>query len=271
MGGACDRWGPRAAAATTQLLTAAATFGEAAAQPACWVDCSEACCKGSPALLGKARGKALAARRESAAAPASRSLPGMAAVANPAGFIAARLFIGSSLGSFVACQFWCSVMFNGRQGGWGHWHAEGRATGWPPEPDLHARPQCDVPAAAAAAALQLSLASGCSAPMVAPASKTRCQRSAGGVCWLLPAQDACRTAPMHPPTPGTLFPPSWPAPQNCGHRKCAGRWLGQRRGGHGAAVDAAAAAGESAGLQTFKGGAPAAPGCGVGAHAGQPP
>lgn len=38
----------------------------------------------------------------------------MAAVENSAGYLAARLFIGFSLASFVACQFWCSVMFSPR-------------------------------------------------------------------------------------------------------------------------------------------------------------
>jgi hypothetical protein len=45
-------------------------------------------------------------------------MAGMAAVANAGGYLAARLFIGFSLASFVACQFWCSVLFNPRCGGW---------------------------------------------------------------------------------------------------------------------------------------------------------
>ena len=39
-------------------------------------------------------------------------------MANAGGYLAARLFIGFSLASFVACQFWCSVLFNPRCGGW---------------------------------------------------------------------------------------------------------------------------------------------------------
>lgn len=45
----------------------------------------------------------------------------MAAVEDAAGFLAARLFIGFSMAEFVACQFWCSVMFTPRWGG-GGWH-----------------------------------------------------------------------------------------------------------------------------------------------------
>jgi MFS transporter, NNP family, nitrate/nitrite transporter len=44
----------------------------------------------------------------------------------PAGFIASRLFIGFSLASFVACQFWCTSMFNTRIVG----TANAFAAGW---------------------------------------------------------------------------------------------------------------------------------------------
>lgn len=36
----------------------------------------------------------------------------MAMVTNAAGFIAARFMIGMSLAAFVACQYWCTNMFN---------------------------------------------------------------------------------------------------------------------------------------------------------------
>lgn len=53
---------------------------------------------------------------------------GMALVSNAAGFIACRMVIGFSLATFVACQFWCSVMFNAKivgsanavSAGWGN-------------------------------------------------------------------------------------------------------------------------------------------------------
>ncbi|KAL4420578.1 hypothetical protein ABPG75_010234 [Micractinium tetrahymenae] len=51
---------------------------------------------------------------------------GMAAVEDAAGYLAARLFIGFSLAAFVACQFWCSVMFTPRIVG----TANAVAAGW---------------------------------------------------------------------------------------------------------------------------------------------
>lgn len=51
---------------------------------------------------------------------------GMAAVEDAAGFLAARLFIGFSMAEFVACQFWCSVMFTPRIVG----TANAVAAGW---------------------------------------------------------------------------------------------------------------------------------------------
>lgn len=50
----------------------------------------------------------------------------MAAVSNSAGFIVVRMFIGFSLATFVACQFWCSNMFNVRIVG----SANATAAGW---------------------------------------------------------------------------------------------------------------------------------------------
>lgn len=52
----------------------------------------------------------------------------MATVDSPGGFIALRMAVGFSLATFVACQFWCSVMFNARivgsanavSAGWGN-------------------------------------------------------------------------------------------------------------------------------------------------------
>lgn len=51
---------------------------------------------------------------------------GIAAITNSAGFIACRMLIGFSLATFVACQFWCSVMFNARIVG----TANAVAAGW---------------------------------------------------------------------------------------------------------------------------------------------
>ncbi|GAB4819716.1 hypothetical protein N2152v2_006762 [Parachlorella kessleri] len=51
---------------------------------------------------------------------------GMAAVSNSSGFIACRMLIGFSLATFVACQFWCSTMFNARIVG----TANAVAAGW---------------------------------------------------------------------------------------------------------------------------------------------
>lgn len=51
---------------------------------------------------------------------------GMALVGDAGGYLAARLFIGFSLASFVACQFWCSVMFTPRIVG----TANAVAAGW---------------------------------------------------------------------------------------------------------------------------------------------
>mmetsp|Transcript_18226 Transcript_18226/g.43618 ORF Transcript_18226/g.43618 Transcript_18226/m.43618 type:complete len:539 (+) Transcript_18226:107-1723(+) len=53
---------------------------------------------------------------------------GMAVVRGPLDFILCRFFVGFSLATFVATQFWCSVMFSGRivglanatSGGWGN-------------------------------------------------------------------------------------------------------------------------------------------------------
>lgn len=53
---------------------------------------------------------------------------GMATVTTPIGFLISRFFIGWGLATFVACQFWSSVMFNPRivgianatAGGWGN-------------------------------------------------------------------------------------------------------------------------------------------------------
>jgi NNP family nitrate/nitrite transporter-like MFS transporter len=36
---------------------------------------------------------------------------------NAAGFVAARLFIGFSLATFVACQYWVTSMFTTKAGG----------------------------------------------------------------------------------------------------------------------------------------------------------
>ncbi|KAI3430842.1 hypothetical protein D9Q98_009253 [Chlorella vulgaris] len=51
---------------------------------------------------------------------------GMAAVSNSVGFIACRMIIGFSLATFVACQFWCSVMFTAKIVG----TANAVAAGW---------------------------------------------------------------------------------------------------------------------------------------------
>lgn len=51
---------------------------------------------------------------------------GMAAVESAGGYLAARFFIGFSLAAFVACQFWCSVMFSPRIVG----TANAVAAGW---------------------------------------------------------------------------------------------------------------------------------------------
>lgn len=45
---------------------------------------------------------------------------------NAAGFIISRLFIGFSLATFVACQFWCTSMFNTKVVG----TANALAAGW---------------------------------------------------------------------------------------------------------------------------------------------
>lgn len=45
---------------------------------------------------------------------------------NAAGFIVSRLFIGFSLATFVACQFWCTSMFNTKVVG----SANALAAGW---------------------------------------------------------------------------------------------------------------------------------------------
>jgi len=45
---------------------------------------------------------------------------------NAAGFIVSRLFIGFSLATFVACQFWCTSMFNTKVVG----TANALAAGW---------------------------------------------------------------------------------------------------------------------------------------------
>jgi nitrate/nitrite transporter NarK len=45
---------------------------------------------------------------------------------NAAGFIISRLFIGFSLATFVACQFWCTSMFNTKVVG----AANAIAAGW---------------------------------------------------------------------------------------------------------------------------------------------
>lgn len=45
---------------------------------------------------------------------------------NAAGFIISRLFIGFSLATFVACQFWCTSMFNTKVVG----SANAVAAGW---------------------------------------------------------------------------------------------------------------------------------------------
>ncbi len=52
----------------------------------------------------------------------------MSMVTNAAGYIVERIFIGCSLGAFVVCQFWSSIMFspnvvgmaNAISGGWGN-------------------------------------------------------------------------------------------------------------------------------------------------------
>lgn len=131
MGGVCDRWGPRYGAASLNLLTAAASFGErsgfgcvrcclvpAAYQPpACWpaacrlpLTCLQA---GESLLCSCCLHHDCHVAMPLVPSP-SLTNTGMAAVENSAGYLAARLFIGFSLASFVACQFWCSVMFSPR-------------------------------------------------------------------------------------------------------------------------------------------------------------
>jgi nitrate/nitrite transporter NarK len=50
----------------------------------------------------------------------------IALCSNAAGFIVSRLFIGFSLATFVACQFWCTSMFNTKVVG----TANALAAGW---------------------------------------------------------------------------------------------------------------------------------------------
>jgi nitrate/nitrite transporter NarK len=50
----------------------------------------------------------------------------IALCSNAAGFIISRLFIGFSLATFVACQFWCTSMFNTKVVG----TANALAAGW---------------------------------------------------------------------------------------------------------------------------------------------
>ena len=118
-GGVCDRWGPRAAAATIQLLTASASFGQRGnSAPARQCQCNVALWPVPSSLpLNAPVHRLLHASGALCLRPLCRPrLPGagMAVVGDGTGYITARLFIGFSLASFVACQFWCSVMFNAR-------------------------------------------------------------------------------------------------------------------------------------------------------------
>ena len=128
MGGVCDRWGPRYGAASLNLLTAAASFGERSGfvgsvlPGACHLPASRLlACRLPLTCLQACKSLLCSCYLHHDCHVAMPLVPspfltntGMAAVENSAGYLAARLFIGFSLASFVACQFWCSVMFSPR-------------------------------------------------------------------------------------------------------------------------------------------------------------
>ena len=105
-GGVCDRWGPRAAAATIQLLTASASFGQRGnSAPARQCQCNVALWPVPSSLpLNAPVHRLLHASGALCLRPLCRPrLPGagMAVVGDGTGYITARLFIGFSPASFV--------------------------------------------------------------------------------------------------------------------------------------------------------------------------